>query len=166
MFPANYSNTHIPRQVNFDNYPGRDGALYKVNMSEPLFDREKHLNLIKPKAKGILQFGKMQGKKQLQTLAPTSQQAAPPQDSMMPSLEGHSRRKAVLAILAASNKKAEKERVEKLYLGIGNERLAGPKMDKMFPRGTNQELPVYMQNNNCRIAMSTHMGKSFKDNAY
>lgn len=53
-FPANYSNTHIPRQVNFDQYPGRDGALYKVNMSEPLFDREKHLNLIKPKAKGIL----------------------------------------------------------------------------------------------------------------
>ena len=65
MFPANYSNTKIPRQVNFDNYPGRDGALYKVNMSEPLFDREKHLNLIKPKAKGILQFGKMQGKKQV-----------------------------------------------------------------------------------------------------
>lgn len=84
----------------------------------------------------------------------------------MPSLEGHSRRKAVLAILAASNKKAEKERVEKLYMGIGNERLAGPKMDRMFPRSNNQELPVYMQNNNCRIAMSTLMGKSFKDNAY
>lgn len=85
---------------------------------------------------------------------------------MMPSLEGHSRRKAVLAILAASNKKAEKERVEKLYLGIGNERLAGPKMDKMYPRGQDVELPVYMQNNNGRIAMSTLMGKSFKDNAY
>ena len=53
-----------------------------------------------------------------------------------------------MAILAASNKKAEKERVEKLYLGIGNERLAGPKMDRMFPRAPgDSELPVYMQNN-------------------
>lgn len=58
--------------MNFDNYPGRDGALYKVNMSEPCFDREKHLNLIKPKPKGILQFAKMQTKKQVQTIAPTS----------------------------------------------------------------------------------------------
>jgi hypothetical protein len=40
--------------VRFDHYPPRDGALYHVNMSEPLFDRERHLNLIKPKAKGIL----------------------------------------------------------------------------------------------------------------
>jgi hypothetical protein len=79
----------------------------------------------------------------------------------MPSLEGHSRRKAVLAILAASNKKADKERVEKLYMGIGNERLAGPRMDKMYPRSGNSELPAYMQNNFCRMAISTHMGKSF-----
>jgi hypothetical protein len=31
-------------------------------MSEPLFDREKHLNLYKPKPQGILQFGSMKAK--------------------------------------------------------------------------------------------------------
>ena len=32
-------------------------------MSEPLFDCEKHINLYKPRPKGILQFGKMYEKK-------------------------------------------------------------------------------------------------------
>ena len=41
-------------------------------------------------------------------------------------------------------------------------------MSKMFPR-TNErtnELPVYMQNNFGRIAMSTHMGRSLHDNNF
>lgn len=72
-----------------------------MNMSDSLFDREKHLNLVKPKPKGILQFGRMHSKKELKTLPDE------PQDPLMPSLEGHSRRKAILAILAASNKRNE-----------------------------------------------------------
>lgn len=69
MFPANYSSTKQPHIVNFDHYQTRENStLYQVNMSEPLFDRERHLNLVKPKPKGILQFSKMQSKKQLQTL--------------------------------------------------------------------------------------------------
>lgn len=86
----------------------------------------------------------------------------------MPSLEGHARRKAVLAIIAASNKKAEKEKVERLHLGIGAEKLPGPRMDKMFPRDNERmnNLPVYMQNNQGRIAMGTHMGRSLRDNNF
>lgn len=64
MFPHNFSSTKEPRQVNFDHYQSRENStIYQVNMSEPLFDREKHLNLIKPKPKGILQFSKIQSKK-------------------------------------------------------------------------------------------------------
>ena len=91
----------MPRLISFKNQAGRDVKHYTANMSDSLFDREKHLNLVKPKAKGILQFGRMHSKKELQT----TQTYTEPQDPLMPSLEGHSRRKAILAILAASNKK-------------------------------------------------------------
>ena len=75
-------------------------------MSEPLFDREKHLNLYKPRPTGILHFSKMQGKKEFQS-AQTYMNM--PQDTLIPSLDGNSRKKAILAILAASNKKKEME---------------------------------------------------------
>jgi hypothetical protein len=74
-------------------------------MSDSLFDREKHLNLIKQKPKGILQFGRMHSKKQLQTVQ--VEESSQPNVLLIPSLEGHSRKKAILAILAASNKKNE-----------------------------------------------------------
>ena len=59
-FPLSFSNTKVPRTINFDQFLPRNEAAYVANMSEPLFDREKHLNLTKPKPKGILQFGRMQ----------------------------------------------------------------------------------------------------------
>ena len=93
--------------MNFQHYPPRDEKTYKVNVSEPLFDREKHLNLYKPKATGILQFGKMEPKRSYLT---PQQTTTAPQDPIMPSLEVHSRKKAILAILAASNKKNEMEK--------------------------------------------------------
>jgi hypothetical protein len=113
-----------------------------------------------------LQFSKVQSKKiDMQTIQSAHTE---PVDPLMPSLEGHSRKKAVLAILAASRKKEDKEKHEKLHLGILTEKMAGPRMDKMFPRGNDRqpELPVYMQNNNGRIAMATHMGRSLKDNSF
>ena len=73
-------------------------------MSEPLFDREKHLNLYKRRPQGILQFGTMKAKTQM---AQTQNYSTAPQDPMMANLEGHSRKKAIMAILAASNKKNE-----------------------------------------------------------
>ncbi len=69
-FPGPYSSTYNSRIVNFEHYPARNDRTYKVNMSEPLFDREKHLNLYKPKATGILQFGKMDTKKGFVTTLP------------------------------------------------------------------------------------------------
>jgi hypothetical protein len=105
MFPVNFSRTKVPRLISFKNQNGRDAKHYTMNMSDSLFDREKHLNLVKPKAKGILQFGRMHSKKELKTMPEE------PQDPLMPSLEGHSRRKAILAILAASNKRNEQEQL-------------------------------------------------------
>lgn len=67
MFPTHYSNTHVPRMIDFNHFQARDSKVYHANMSEPCFDSEKHLNLIKPKPKGILQFSKVQSKKQLPT---------------------------------------------------------------------------------------------------
>ncbi len=110
-FPAHYSSTLNSRIVNFEHYPARNDKTYKVNMSEPLFDRDKHLNLYKPKATGILQFGKMDTKKNFIT---TQTVQSAPVDPIMPSLEGHSRKKAILAILAASNKKNDLEKQEKI----------------------------------------------------
>jgi hypothetical protein len=81
-------------------------------MSEPLFDREKHLNLIKPKPKGILQFGTMQQNKNL--FAQTQHVEATNKDTLIPSLENNSRKKAIMAILAASNKKNEREQMDKI----------------------------------------------------
>jgi hypothetical protein len=51
---------------------------------------------------------------------------------MMPSLEGHSRKKAILAILAASNKKNELDSQERIP-DIAP-RVVAPKLDKMKPR--------------------------------
>jgi hypothetical protein len=84
----------------------------------------------------------------------------------MPSLDGHSRKKAILAILAASNKKNDLERQEKIP--ELPQKVVAPKMDKMKPRNHQRtnELPVYMQNNNCRMAMTHHMGRSLLDNNY
>jgi hypothetical protein len=64
----------------------------------------------------------------------------------MPSLEGNSRKKAILAILAASNKKNELEKQDKVLNGL-SDKVVAPKIDKMLPR-TNMrmnQLPVYMQ---------------------
>ena len=142
-FPAHYSSTQHTRMVNFEHYPARDEKTYKVNMSEPLFDREKHLNLYKPKATGILQFGKMEPKRSYLT---PQQKYTPPQDPIMPSLEGHSRKKAILAILAASNKKNDLEKQEKIPEIL--HKVPAPLIDKMKPRTekrTEDVLPVYMQ---------------------
>jgi hypothetical protein len=103
----------------------------------------------------------MHSKKELQT----TQTYTEPQDPLMPSLEGHSRRKAILAILAASNKKNEQEQQQKL--SGTKHHLPGVVMDKMIPRAKDKEhLPVYMQNNNGRIAMSTLTDNSLKANNY
>lgn len=51
---------------------------------------------------------------------------------MMPSLEGHSRKKAILAILAASNKKNELDSQERIPDIVP--RVVAPKLDKMKPR--------------------------------
>jgi len=66
---------------------------------------------------------------------------------LIPSLDGNSRRKAILAILAASNKKAENAKNDKMTLGIMTDKINAPRMDKMFPRTNNRTdaLPVYMQ---------------------
>jgi hypothetical protein len=64
----------------------------------------------------------------------------------MPSLEGHSRKKAILAILAASNKKNDLEKQEKIP--EINNKVPAPLLDKMKPRTekrTEDVLPVYMQ---------------------
>ena len=99
-------------------------------------------------------------------MAQTQSYSTAPQDPMMPSLEGHSRKKAILAILAASNKKNEldsQERIPEIP-----HRVVAPKLDKMKPRNHQRtnDLPVYMQNNNCRIAMTHQMGRSLIDNHY
>ena len=43
-----------------------------------------------------------------------------------------------------------------------------PQLDKMKPRNQQRtdQLPGYMQNNNCRIAMTQNMGRSLIDNHY
>ena len=64
----------------------------------------------------------------------------------MPSLEGHSRKKAIMAILAASNKKNEMEKHEKIP--EIHHKVPAPLIDKMKPRTekrTEDVLPVYMQ---------------------
>ena len=64
----------------------------------------------------------------------------------MPSLEGHSRKKAILAILAASNKKNDMEKQDKIP-EIAN-KVPAPLLDKMKPRTEKRSedvLPVYMQ---------------------
>jgi hypothetical protein len=82
----------------------------------------------------------------------------------MPSLEGHSRRKAILAILAASNKRNEQEQQKQ---SARKQHLPGVQMDKMIPRGNDKEpLPAYMQNNNGRIAMTTLTDHSLKANQF
>jgi hypothetical protein len=59
IFPKNYSNTKHCPSVEFYKFVPRDDKMYKNNMSDPIFDRDKHLNVYKPKPKGILQFSKM-----------------------------------------------------------------------------------------------------------
>ena len=64
----------------------------------------------------------------------------------MPSLEGHSRKKAILAILAASNKKNEIDKLDKIPEILN--KVTAPLIDKMKPRTekrTEDVLPVYMQ---------------------
>lgn len=82
---------------------------------------------------------------------------------MMPSLEGHSRKKAIIAILASSNKnQMDLDKIPEIM-----QKVMAP-MDKMKPRNHQRtnELPVYMQNNNCRIALTHQMGRSLIDNHY
>jgi hypothetical protein len=50
----------------------------------------------------------------------------------MPSLEGHSRKKAILAILAASNKKTDLDKQDKIP--DITKKVPAPLIDKMKPR--------------------------------
>ena len=64
----------------------------------------------------------------------------------MPSLEGHSRKKAIMAILAASNKKNDMEKQDKIPEITS--KVPAPLLDKMKPRTDKRMedvLPVYMQ---------------------
>lgn len=59
IFPKNYTNTHNVQQVNFNKQLDRvELKKFKISMRDGCFNMENHLNLYKPKEKGILQFSK------------------------------------------------------------------------------------------------------------
>lgn len=49
LFPRAHSNTKECPKVEFAKYLPRTDVQYRLNMSDSLFDREKHLNVYKPK---------------------------------------------------------------------------------------------------------------------
>eukprot|EP00347_Sterkiella_histriomuscorum_P003218 403365139 len=160
IFPKNSSLTRNSPKVIFDFQLSRDEKAYQPTqkMSDSLFSTEKHINLYKPKPRGILQFSKMLESK-IMTGKNSLQQTNQNQLYQSQSVENRSRRQQALGLLAHQKVTLDdriKEELEK-YKNI-----KGPLLDKQFPRinPKTSDLPIYLQNINGRLAMNNQLGRT------
>ena len=130
VFPKNYSNTRNPQAHNFSHYLPRNDNAYMFNMSDALFDRDKHLNLYKPKPKGILQFSKALSKNN---------------EWQIPAVITKKEKKQSALYMIMLNNQLQEDEMRNTREKFNKAK--APIFDKQFPRTNDktEDLPLYMQ---------------------
>lgn len=156
-FPANISNNKPIRNVDFAKILARDGKMYSnVQLSDSLFEPDRHLNLVKAKDVGILQFSKVgDNRGDLEKrLAKLKEYKVTNRDD------------AIFELLRDTDRKRELRRRRPEKAVLENDKSVA--LAKQYSRvnAKSSHLPVHMQNNNARVALNQGVYQSLKANNF
>ncbi|CDW80070.1 UNKNOWN [Stylonychia lemnae] len=137
-FPPTSSKTRHSPKIIFDQMVSRNEKSQQNQMSDGLFDPQRHMNLYKPKPRGILHFGRMHIDKS----------------------ESQNGRKYKRFQPLSQPKMTLDDRIQEELRQFRE--VKGPILDKQFPRinPKTSELPVHMQNIHGRLSINNQLGRT------
>eukprot|EP00347_Sterkiella_histriomuscorum_P019453 403341574 len=165
MFPPSHSKTKHSPQILFDKCLSRNDKLYKMNMSEVVFDKDKAFVDPRVRPKGILHFSWMHCNQlpehQMETEKIRKHRAK------INKLSGINQQQQQNSSLSTGDLESSKFHSATHYSDLKSTK-GFLSIDKQYPRinSKTDSLPLYMQNINNRMGMTNILGKGLVDNNY